>query len=65
MNHFFCAFMDCKQQTFVDFEVVSKSFGSQKRFIDYFEGRVKQWSFVFYGSSSIDGMGRKDSNLCA
>jgi hypothetical protein len=33
--------MDCKQQEFVDFEVVSRSFGSQKKFIGNFESASK------------------------
>jgi hypothetical protein len=33
--------MDCKQQKFVDFEVLSRSFGRQKKFGGHFEGASK------------------------
>jgi hypothetical protein len=37
--------MNCKQQEFVDFEVVSRSFGRQKRFVGNFEGASKTMEF--------------------
>jgi hypothetical protein len=40
-NHCFGAFMDCKQQKFVDFKVVSRSFGREKTFVGNFEGASK------------------------
>jgi hypothetical protein len=40
-NHCFCAFMDCKQHKFVDFELTSGSLGRQKKFIGNFEGASK------------------------
>jgi hypothetical protein len=44
-NHCFGTFMDCKQQKFVDFEVVSRSFGRQKKFVGRFEGVSKTMEF--------------------
>jgi hypothetical protein len=40
-HHGFGAFRACKQQMFVDFEVVSRSFGRQETFIGNFEGVSK------------------------
>jgi hypothetical protein len=40
-NHYVSAFVDCKQQKFVDFEVVSRSFGSRKTVIGNFTDASK------------------------
>jgi hypothetical protein len=40
-GHCFGVFMDCNQPKFVDFEVILRSFGSQKKFVGSFEGANK------------------------
>jgi hypothetical protein len=48
-NHCFGALMNRKQPKFVDFEVVSKSFGRQKKFVGNFEGAIKTMESCILG----------------
>jgi hypothetical protein len=63
-NHCFGAFMDCKQQKFVDFKVVSRSFGREKKFVGDFDAPAKQWSLGFYSSRRSMAWAGRDHSVC-